>query len=279
MHSVLFIGGGKMMQAIAGGLIARGVTPGHLFAVEPDSTAASILQSKEITVFSEGTAALSILNKVGAVVLAVKPQVMREALLPFSGKIADQLVLSIAAGVRVSSLVRWLDADGTYTRRSQVVRAMPNTPALIGAGISGLYAAPNLSATARERAEMLLASVGKVAWFDEESMLDAVTAVSGSGPAYVFYFIEALEQAAQEMGFPPATARLFALETFRGSALLASQSDDPPSALRANVTSRKGTTEAAIAAFDHQALKQLFVDGVKAAQARANELGAEVSKG
>ncbi len=279
MDSVLFIGGGKMMQAIAGGLIARGLAPSHIFAVEPDPTAITLLQSKGVTVFSDGRAAIPALTRVGAVVLAVKPQMMQDALTPFSGKITDQLVLSIAAGVRVSSLIRWLDADGGYADRAQIVRAMPNTPALIGAGISGLYAAPTLSARARQHAETLLAAVGRVAWFDDESMLDAVTAVSGSGPAYVFYFIEALEQAAQEMGFSPDMARLFALETFRGAALLASQSDDPPATLRANVTSRNGTTESAIAAFDHHALKSLFVTGVKAAQARANALGTEVSKG
>jgi pyrroline-5-carboxylate reductase len=279
MHSVLFIGGGKMMQAIAGGLIARRTSPAHIFAVEPDAAATSVLRSKGITVFSEGAAALAVLGNVDAVILAVKPQVMREALLPFSGHIADQLVLSIAAGVRVSSLIRWLDADGKFAGHAQIVRAMPNTPALIGAGISGLYAAPNLAAKSRVLAEVLLASVGKVAWFDDEAMLDAVTAVSGSGPAYVFYFIEALEEAAIEMGFAPDAARIFALETFRGASLLASQSEDSPTTLRANVTSRKGTTEAAIAAFDRNGLKKLFVDGVKAAEARADELGAEVSKG
>ena len=157
-----------------------------------------------------------------------------------------------------------------------VVRTMPNTPALIRAGISGLYATNQVSKEGRRIAETLLGAVGKTVWFNHEAMLDAVTAVSGSGPAYVFYFIEALEQAALELGFDPDDARLFASQTFLGGAQLAAAASDPPSVLRARVTSKRGTTECAIEAFDNCGLKQSFIDGVKAACIRSRELGREL---
>jgi pyrroline-5-carboxylate reductase len=205
-------------------------------------------------------------------VLAVKPQAMKEAVAPLSGKLDSQLVISIAAGIRSEDLSRWL---GGYQR---VVRAMPNTPALIQAGITGLYAMPGVSAAQRAGAEALMGAVGKTVWFDDEAMLDAVTAVSGSGPAYVFYFIEALERAALEMGFTAGQARLFALETFLGGAKLAAQSADSPATLRANVTSKRGTTERALDRFEASALQAKFVEGVKAARDRAVELGDELGK-
>jgi pyrroline-5-carboxylate reductase len=280
MNKILFIGGGKMMQAIAGGLLARGTLPDGILAVEPDGVAAATVAAMGIRVFPNGGAALAALTTlatVDAVVLAVKPQMMREALAPFRGKLGSQLVLSIAAGVRVASLIQWLDSGSGYNAAAQMVRAMPNTPALIGAGISGLFAAPGLSPAAHQRAEALLATVGEVVWFAEESMLDSVTAVSGSGPAYVFYFIEALEDAALKLGFEAAAARKFALQTFRGAALLAAQSSDAPHTLRANVTSRNGTTEAAIKSFDEDQLKPHFIEGVCAAALRACTLGDELS--
>jgi len=279
MKRILFIGGGKMMQAISGGLLARGVEAASLAAVEPEAAAAHALQQLRIEVFPAGVEAAPRLNEFGTMVLAVKPQVLRAALTPFAGHLAGQLVISIAAGVRTADLARWLDGAAANTQPTQIVRAMPNTPALIQAGITGLFAGTGVSQTSRDKAESMLAAVGKTTWFNEESMLDAVTAVSGSGPAYVFYFIEALEAAALEMGFTPAAARQFALETFRGAALLAATSADAPATLRANVTSRKGTTEAAIAEFDRAALKSHFIGGVRAAAARAVQLGDELSAG
>ena len=157
-----------------------------------------------------------------------------------------------------------------------IVRAMPNTPALIRAGITGLYAAPGVTAEGRRIAGSLLDAVGKTVWFDDEAMLDAVTAVSGSGPAYVFYFIEALEQAALELGFDREAASLFARQTFLGGAQLATSTDEAPGVLRARVTSKRGTTESAIEVFDRHALKNAFIDGVKAACARSRELGREL---
>lgn len=279
MKRILFIGGGKMMQAIAGGLLARGMGASSLAAVEPDAAAAGALHQLRVEVLSDAVTAAPRLNEFDTLLLAVKPQVLREALTPFAGRLSGQLVISIAAGVRTAELARWLEGASANADPTQIVRAMPNTPALIQAGITGLFAGADVSQRSRDKAESLLSAVGKTTWFNEESMLDVVTAISGSGPAYVFYFIEALETAALEMGFAPEAARQFALETFRGAALLAATSADAPATLRANVTSRRGTTEAAIAAFDRAALKSLFIGGVRAAAARATELGDELSAG
>lgn len=266
-----FIGGGNMCQAIVGGLVAKGQSPAELHVVEPDDVTRAKVAAHGVSVASAIGASLLACD---VIVLAVKPQVMRDAVAPLAGKLDQQLVISIAAGLRTPDLARWLGQGAPHAR---VVRAMPNTPALIHAGITGLYAPPALNEADRTRAESLLASVGKTVWFNDETMLDAVTAVSGSGPAYVFYFIEALEQAATEMGFDAAAARLFAIETFLGGAKLAAQSADSPATLRANVTSKRGTTERAIEHFDTAALKARFVDAVKAAAARSAELGAELA--
>lgn len=269
---VAFIGGGNMSQAIIGGLLAQGYAPADLHVVEPDAAARQKLAAMGVDAEAACTA---VVLRAGTIILAVKPQVMREALAPLSGKLDAQLVISIAAGIRTGDLSRWLGGNGAYAR---IVRAMPNTPALIRAGITGLYAMPALAPADKARAEKLLQAVGKTAWFDQEKMLDAVTAVSGSGPAYVFYFIEALEAAAREMGLDEQAARLFALETFAGSARLAAESKDAPAVLRANVTSKRGTTERALETFDAASLKQKFIDGVKAAAARAAELGDEFGR-
>ncbi len=279
MKKILFIGGGKMMQAIAGGLLVRGMAATAMAAVEPDPVAAQAVRQLNIDVFSIGSEAAQRLGEFGTIVLAVKPQVLREALTPFVGRLAGQLVISIAAGVRTPVLATWLGGPNVDADSAQIVRAMPNTPALIQAGMTGLYASAGVTQGSRDGAEALLGAVGKTAWFDDESMLDAVTAVSGSGPAYVFYFIEALEAAAVDMGFRPEVARQFALETFRGAAMLAASSVEAPATLRANVTSRKGTTEAAIAEFDRAELKAHFINGVRAASARAADLGDELSTG
>jgi pyrroline-5-carboxylate reductase len=187
MKKILFIGGGKMMQAITGGLVRQGWGPDRIAAVEPNELAAIEVERLGCAVYRSAGDALGSLAEAGIIVLAVKPQVMRDALLPLTGKItSQQLVISIAAGLRVGDLLRWLDGGTGCMRSAQMVRAMPNTPALIQKGIAGLYAAPHLTAVGRSDAEQLMGAVGEVVWFEEESMLDAVTAVSGSGPAYVF---------------------------------------------------------------------------------------------
>ncbi len=264
------IGGGNMAQAILGGLIRKGQPADACLAVEPNADARAKLAALQIPAIAACDA--SVLS-CDVILIAVKPQSMREALTPLAGKLTGQLVLSIAAGIRCADIREWL---GGY---ANIVRAMPNTPALIQAGISGLYARAEVDAGQRNMAEAMLNAVGKTAWFDDEAQLDAVTAVSGSGPAYVFYFTEALEQAAVEMGFSADQAREFALQTFLGGALLAAGSALSPGQLRANVTSKRGTTESAIALFDQAGLREKFIAGVKAARARSAELGDELSGG
>ncbi len=254
-----------MMQAIALGLISRGAAANTMYVIEPDANTAESIRQLGIPVL---TRAQDVIDSIDVVILAVKPQVMLEAIQPLVGKLKRQLVISIAAGIRTRELTAWLNF-------TNVVRAMPNTPALIQAGISGLYASDIVGSTSRGIAENLLATIGRTFWVQDEAMLDAVTAVSGSGPAYVFYAIEALEAAAVNLGFDAATARMMALETFRGASLLAAQSSDAPSILRANVTSKCGTTEAAIAVFDAEQLRTRFIAGVSAAALRATALGDE----
>ena len=268
---LLFIGGGNMGQAILGGLIAQNIPPEKFCVVEPNIDARNTIAGLGARVFS---AFSSDLLDCDAIVLAVKPQMMKVAVSPLVGRLRSQVVISIAAGVDTASLARWL---GTANMPYQnVVRTMPNTPALIRAGITGLHAAAGVNDLGKQLAQTLLGAVGKTVWFENESMLDVVTAVSGSGPAYVFYFIEALEQAALELGFTQADARLFASQTFLGGAQLAAASSESPGVLRARVTSKRGTTESAIGTFDKHELKQAFIDGVKAACERSRQIGKEL---
>ncbi len=264
---IAFIGGGNMAQAILGGLIAKGQDAADCFAIEPADGAREKLDAMGVT---NGPAFSQRALDADIIVVATKPQTLKGAVTPFSGRLSHQLIVSIAAGIRTEDLARWLGGH------SRIVRSMPNTPALIHAGITGLYATGACDERDRETASTLLGTVGKTVWFEEESMLDAVTAVSGSGPAYVFYFIEALETAAKELGFSPDAARLFALETFAGGAKLAATSADSPATLRANVTSKRGTTERAIEHFDDANLKAAFIAGVKAAALRSKQLGDEM---
>lgn len=210
--------------------------------------------------------------KTDCVVLAVKPQQMREVARALKPLLASQLVVTIAAGIRVRDLSRWL---GGYPR---IVRVMPNTPALAHAGISGLYASPAVGVGERTTAEKVLGAVGTTLWFEREQDLDAVTAVSGSGPAYVFYFIEALERAARELGLAADAAHRLALETFAGAVRLAAQSSEAPETLRSRVTSRGGTTERALQTMESERVKDAIVRAVRAAAERSRELGAELGK-
>ncbi|MEO8384714.1 MAG: pyrroline-5-carboxylate reductase [Betaproteobacteria bacterium] len=269
--NVLFIGGGNMAQAILGGLLAEGVPARNFCVVEPVQEARDRISA--LGVAADERVTNNVLDY-DAIILAVKPQMMREAIAPLASQLKSQIVISIAAGVGTATIGHWLGDGATY---ENVVRAMPNTPALIRAGITGMYSSPVVGEDGRRAAESLLAAVGETVWFEDEAMLDVVTAVSGSGPAYVFYFIEALEQAALELGFNQHDARLFAKHTFLGGARLAAESDEPASTLRARVTSKRGTTEAAVRTFDQRALKQGFVDGVRAAYMRSRELGLELA--
>jgi pyrroline-5-carboxylate reductase len=202
------------------------------------------------------------------VVWAVKPQSFQAAAAPCAAHVAGALHLSVMAGIRSGAIAR---AAGTQ----RVVRAMPNTPALIGQGIAGLYAHASVTPQERAQVEAVLAPTGRTLWVAQEADLDAVTALSGSGPAYVFYFVEAMVQAAQEMGLSAEQGKQLALATFGGATALALASNDPPELLRERVTSKGGTTHAAITSLEASGVKAAFVKALKAAQQRARELGDE----
>lgn len=266
---ICFLGGGNMAGALIGGLLRAGTPAAAVSAVEIDAARRGALQ-REFGI-AVAAAADASLGRADVLVLAVKPQQMKDvcaALRPFIGA---QLVLSIAAGIRASDLARWL---GTQC----IVRAMPNTPALVGKAITGMAALGGVSEAQLDLAEHILSAAGSVVRVADDAALDAVTALSGSGPAYVYYFIEALVAAGVEMGFTAEQARRFAVETVAGAAHLAGSSDEPLEVLRARVTSKGGTTAAAIARMESDQIKQKIVDAVLAARARAAELGDEFGK-
>jgi pyrroline-5-carboxylate reductase len=269
--NITFIGGGNMARALIGGLVARGGASNAFAVVEPDAEArATIAARLGVATFIQVEPA-AVVNA-DVIVIAVKPQNVRAVARELATFLKRQVVLTIAAGIRLPDLSRWLLG---YRR---LVRAMPNTPALIGSGIAGLYAFSGVDGDGRARAAAVLEAVGGTLWCEREDELDAVTAVSGSGPAYVFYFLEALELAARELGFEPAQAHRLALATFSGATRLAEQSESDPSILRAQVTSKGGTTERAIAALDNAAVMAAIVGAVKAAAGRARELGEQFGR-
>lgn len=259
-----FIGGGNMASALIGGLVRGGVAAARIVVVEPfEAQRARLLQQFGVVA---DAAASPRLAEAATVVWAVKPQLFAEAAAPCRAFIGHALQVSVMAGVRCQALVQ---ASGS----ERVVRTMPNTPALIGKGIAGLYARPAVDAAARAAVEALFAPAGQTLWVDEEDDLDAVTALSGSGPAYVFYFLEAMMQAAAEMGLSEAQGRALAQATFAGAAALAMDSPLSPTALREQVTSKGGTTFAAIGSLDASGVKAAFVKALHAARTRAQELG------
>jgi pyrroline-5-carboxylate reductase len=202
------------------------------------------------------------------VVWAVKPQTFRDAAAQARAHTGGALHLSVAAGIRSDSIAAWIGTE-------RIVRCMPNTPALIGKGITALYARPGVTADDRLRAEQVIATTGEWLWVQDEAQLDAVTALSGSGPAYVFFFLEAMTQAGVEMGLPREQAYRLAVATFGGAAALAQASQEPPEVLRQQVTSKGGTTHAAITSMEHDGVQALFVKALRAAGRRARELGDE----
>jgi len=262
---ITFIGGGNMASALIGGLIRRGHPASALHVVEPHAPTREKLAAQFQVSVNETIDSAALGAEV--IVLAVKPQQMQAAVAPLAGTLSDEVVVSIAAGTRVANLVEWL---GGHPR---IVRAMPNTPALIGEGITGLYAAPGLTEPERERAAQVLAAAGDTVWVEDENQIDAITAISGSGPAYVFYFIESLEAAARDLGFDADTARKLALQTFRGAALLASGSPESPGSLREKVTSKGGTTEAALQSMSEAGVGDAIIRAARAAFARGQALG------
>jgi pyrroline-5-carboxylate reductase len=269
-----FIGGGNMATALIGGMVTRGDRPADFRIVEPHVEQRAKLSAAYPGVVVHPELTAEAVAAAGLVVLVVKPQQMREAALALAPHLCAgaPIVLSIAAGIRLVDLARWLSG---YSR---LMRAMPNTPALIGKGISGAFAGPEVDAAGRALGAAALTAVGELLWVADESMLDAVTGVSGSGPAYVFYFLEALEQAATELGFSAGDARKLAYATFDGAVALAGASALQPAVLRANVTSKGGTTERALATMESDGVKPRIIAAVKAASARARELGDALGK-
>jgi pyrroline-5-carboxylate reductase len=262
--SVAFVGGGNMASALIGGLLQAGRAPASVLVVEPfEAQRDKLAQAFGIT---PQAAASDALAAASLVVWAVKPQLFAEAAAPCAPFIGGALQLSVMAGIRSAAIVA---ASGS----ARVVRAMPNTPALIGRGIAGLYARDEVSAAERAEVERLLAPTGATLWVAREADLDAVTALSGSGPAYVFYVLEAMMRAGVEMGLSEAQSRTLALATFDGAAALAAASPLAPGELRAQVTSKGGTTHAAITSLDDDGVKAAFVKALHAAGRRAAELG------
>jgi pyrroline-5-carboxylate reductase len=262
---VTFIGGGNMATALIGGLLKNGWSPEDVAVVEIDAEARNRLKRDTgVKVYADLAPAMA---EADCVVLAVKPQSMRNVARALAPLVGETLVVTIAAGIRIGDLSRWLGGHQC------VVRAMPNTPALALAGVTGLYAAKAVTADERSRAEQILAAAGRTLWVDSEERIDGITAVSGSGPAYVFYFIEALQRAATQLGFDESAARLLAVETFKGAAKLADESGESAATLRARVTSKGGTTERALNELENSKVGDAIVRAVIAAAERSRELG------
>ena len=267
-----FIGGGNMASAILGGLMKQGLAQSQVVVIEPFAeTAAKLQREFGVEVHGDASGASAVLTDADLVVWAVKPQVFKEAALPVAAFTQKALHLSVAAGIRSDSIARWVQTD-------RVVRSMPNTPALVGQGITGLFSRAGVSAADKQLVEQVLKSTGEWLWVKQESDLDVVTALSGSGPAYVFYFLEAMTDAGVQMGLSPQQAYHLAKATFGGATHLARQSTDSPEMLRQRVTSKGGTTYAALTSMADDHVKEAFVKAMLAAQKRAAELGDEFGK-
>ncbi len=280
--NLLFIGGGNMATALIGGLIDKQAGIQYLHVIEPNGEARKRLADK----FSSSAGASGVKFTIDAkdcptdfpvqdadtwVLLAVKPQQMREACESASENVkralASAKIFSIAAGISVASLSQWCN-------NAAIVRAMPNTPALVGKGVTGLYAAPAVSAQSRTQAQAIMAAVGTAVWVAQESLIDAVTALSGSGPAYVFRFLEALAQAGTSLGLDAQQSQALAFETLKGAVALLESSEESPASLREKVTSKGGTTAAALASLE----QDQFMAIIERALTAARDRGAQMSK-
>jgi pyrroline-5-carboxylate reductase len=263
---IAFIGGGNMASAIIGGLLRQGRSSKDILVVEP------FAQSRQRLIADFGVAAIeqpdTSLAQANLVVWAVKPQTFCEAAAAAGPHTRQALHLSVAAGIRSDSISRWTGCE-------RIVRCMPNTPALVGQGMTGLFARPGVSASDRSLVEQVIATTGQWLWVDQESQLDAVTALSGSGPAYVFYFLEAMTEAGTQMGLTSEQALKLSIGTFAGASALALSATEPPEVLRQQVTSKGGTTYAAISAMQECQIGPNFVAAMEKARVRAVELGNE----
>jgi len=268
--NITFIGGGNMASALISGLLQQGYAARQLYVVEINA------ENREKIKHEFGVSAVADLAsgiaESDVILLSVKPQQLFELTQKLAPLLRNQLIISIAAGIRATDIMRWL---GDYQR---VVRAMPNTPSLVRSGVAGLYATSNVGEQDRKNAESVLVAVGSTLWVDEEEMLHAVTAISGSGPAYVFYFIESMQQAGIELGLTPVQARQLSLQTFAGASKLASLSDEDAATLRARVTSKGGTTEQAIQTMEKNDIKCKIIAAIHAASKRSHEMSDEFSR-
>jgi pyrroline-5-carboxylate reductase len=266
--NICFIGGGNMAQALIGGLISRGLPATRITVSDPVEKVRALLAEKEINVTGDNSAAI---QDADIVVLAVKPQVLAQVLQPLKGLVNNKLIISIVAGAEIATLSALLGTE-------RIVRVMPNTPALVQTGAHGLYANVSVETSDRELSSQVLASTGLTIWVDSEAQIDAVTAVSGSGPAYFFYMMESMIRAGKNLGLDEKVATALTLQTALGAAQMAITSSNTPAELRKNVTSPNGTTQAALEVFDRAQISQNIQAALAAAQKRSQELAQELSE-
>lgn len=269
---ISFIGGGNMAKAILSGLQQNGFAMQDIVVIEPSHEKNTLLSEQFKVATAANIVSVEDWNNIDVIVLCVKPQQLKSVCEALAPNVSGQLVISIAAGIRAINISQWLNDHQT------IIRVMPNTPAQIQAGISGMYALPSVTNAQRDTANRIMASVGSTLWLDNEQQMDALTAISGSGPAYVFYMIEALQQAAEKLGFNQDQASQLALQTFAGASALAIQSAETVSTLRAQVTSKGGTTEQGIASLESDQLTDIIYRAAKAAAEKSVILGDALSK-
>ena len=265
--NITFIGGGNMAQALIGGLISRGLPATRITVSDPVEKIRELLLEKDVHITEDNVAAI---KDADIVVFAVKPQVLGTVLKPLKGLFANKLIISIVAGAEIQTI-------SDLTGNDRIVRVMPNTPALVQTGAHGIYANAEVNAKDRELATQVLAATGLTIWVGSEAQIDAVTAVSGSGPAYFFYMMESMIRAGKNLGLDEKVATALTLQTALGAAQMAITSSNAPSELRKNVTSPNGTTQAAIEVFDRAQISQNIQAALAAAQKRSQELAQELS--
>lgn len=265
--NICFIGGGNMAQALIGGLINRGLPATRITVSDPVEKVRQLLQEKDVHVTDDNIAAI---KDADVVVFAVKPQVLANVLKPLKGLFEGKLIISIVAGAEINTISNLTDTD-------QIVRVMPNTPALVQTGAHGLYATDAVATKDRDLASQVLSATGLTIWVNTEAQIDAVTAVSGSGPAYFFYMMESMIRAGKNLGLDEKVATALTLQTALGAAQMAITSSNSPAELRKNVTSPNGTTQAALEVFDRAQISQNIQTALAAAQKRSQELAQELS--
>lgn len=262
MTKVAFMGAGNMAQAIISGLLEDGFDAADIWAADPQESQLVQLKSLGVHTTSDNRAAAS---TVDVIIISVKPDVVELLAREVASVTSGKLFISVAAGITSGSLTSWLGNPA-------VIRCMPNTPSLVRKGMTGLFASSSVNDEQRQTADAILSAIGETLWFDEERSLDAVTAISGSGPAYFFYVIEVMQLAAQAQGLSPEDSRQLVLQTALGAAEMALQSSDPVGELRLKVTSPGGTTAAALAVLKERGLESIFADAISAARKRSEEL-------